>query len=256
MRICRQPRPCRMTAQSPEPAAAAGRHIRAHARQPPGRGQTFGRGGQRQDHQHALGPQPGQGQLKQIGPGHEGSAHDAVRRIILALEKMLHRTAKNMGGGQLQTGQGAGQKEGALFAHFHHIIAAPGPDHAQGNARQARTGTEIPGQRLFRQGQFLQKGGQMEAVGRQTGQNIPPGARAHQIHGRVPLAQHFQIDGQRLQSRRGHVNARSRRKRGQILSVHRPLLLHARSLHTFPADTPGFLSYPPQAGLASPAPIT
>ena len=158
-----------------------------------------------------------------------------------------------MGGGQLQAGKDAGQKQGALFAHFHHIIAAPGPGHAQGNAGQTRAGTQIPAQGLFRQGQFLQKGRQMKAVGHQAGQDVLPGARAHQVHGRVPPAQHFQIDGQRLQSRRGYVRARGRREPGQFLSVHRLLLLHD-PLSAFSGGCAGLSVISPASGTCKPRP--
>ena len=92
----------------------------------------------------------------------------------------------------------------------------------------------------------------MKAVGHQAGQDVLPGARAHQVHGRVPPAQHFQIDGQRLQSRRGYVRARGRREPGQFLSVHRLLLLHDPHLRILRRMRRAFSHIPGKRDLQAP----
>ncbi len=122
-----------------------------------------------------------------------------------------------MGAGQAQAVQGLGEEKGALFPRLHQPVVPALPDHAQGNARQARAGTQVPAQRLGGQGQAVKKGRQMKAVAHQIGEGLAPVARAHQIHDAVPTEQAFQIGGQRRQRPVRNVQTGLTRAGGQIV---------------------------------------
>ena len=147
-------------------------------------------------------------QFQQPRPGHEGPAGDAVGLARLLGEKVLHPAPENTGPRQGHAGQHRGKEERPLLAGLHQPAGAAPPDHAQGDGGQARTGAQIPAQGLFGQGQAVEEGRQMEAVGHQALHDVAPVTGAHQVHGPVPAAEQLQIVSQPGQDRPGHRHAR------------------------------------------------